>query len=77
MRMVHPEATPTEVHIGNVYGCDFPKVGWITKRLGKVPMGSNGNPLKGGNMKPVFVERIEIENAGVPIPDTGPIDHRW
>lgn len=76
-RAVHPEADPNEVHIGNVYGADFQMVGWKTKRLGIRAMGSDGEVLKGGNMKPVFVKRAELEAAGVEIPDEGPVDHRW
>lgn len=76
-RFRHPEATPDETCIGNVYACDFPMIGWTTKRLGKVPYGSDGQRLKGGSMRPVLVKVAEIEAAGVPIPATGPVDHRW
>lgn len=76
-RAVHPEAMESEVHIGNVYGVDFRRIGWKSKRLGKMAMGSDGEKLKGGNMKPVFVGRAEIEAAGVPIPDAGAVDHQW
>lgn len=76
-RIVHPEARPDEVHIGNVYGVDFKAIGWASKRLGKLPRGADGSVLKGGNMKPVFVLRSEIEESGVEIPEAGPVDHRW
>jgi hypothetical protein len=77
MRLVHPEADPDEVWIGNVYKVDFPAIGWETKRLGIKPLDMSGERLKGGNMRPVFVKRREIEAAGVPIPEYGPVDHRW
>lgn len=73
----HPEATADEECIGNIYRVDFRQVGWRTKRLGKVPYGQDGKRLKGGNMRPVFVQRSELDAAQTPIPDTGPIDHRW
>ena len=77
-RLQHPEATPDEVCIGNIFASDFGPIGWATKRLGKVPRNTfDGSPLKGGNMRPVFVSRKEIEDAGVATPATGPIDHRW
>lgn len=77
-RPTHPEATATEVLIGNMWRSDFPKVGWKTKRLGKTAYLTNGKPIpKSQAFAPVFVQRAEIEAAGVPIPDSGPIDHRW
>lgn len=77
MRAQHPEATADEVHIGNVYSADFARVGWTSKRLGKWAIGSDGKGLKGGSMRPVFVSRVEIEAAGVPVPNVGPVGHRW
>lgn len=75
---LHPEALPGEICIGNIYGVDFRLIRWTTKRMGKVPYSSTtGEPLKGGQMRPVFVSRREIEDAGVAIPVFGPIDHRW
>lgn len=76
-RFVHPEATPEEVCIGNVYKVDFAKIGWSTKRMGEKPYDSFGAPLRGGNMRPAFVQRSELEAAGAEIPNIGPIDHRW
>lgn len=77
-RLPHPEATGEEVCIGNILASDFGPIGWATKRLGRVSLNTfDGKPLKGGNMRPVFVSRKEIEAAGVAIPATGPIDHRW
>ena len=76
-RFVHPEATADEILIGNIYACDFARVGWKTKRLGKVALDHSGKKLKGGNMRPVFAARSEVLLAFVDIPDIGPIDHRW
>jgi len=77
MRAAHPDALVGEVCIGNVYKVDFPAVGWATKRLGHTAVGTDGERVRGGNMRPVLVARAEIEAAGVAIPDEGPIDHRW
>jgi len=73
----HPECKRGEVHIGNVYTSDFRSVGWKSKRLGKVPRGADGIALKGGNMRPVFVLRSEMEAAGCATDGPGPLDHRW
>lgn len=76
-RSIHPEAEPDEVRIGNMFKCDFRNVGWTTKRLGRVAYDTlTGEKLSGG-FRPVFVRRAEIEAAGIPIPDVGPIDHMW
>ena len=77
-RRQHPEATADEVHVGNIYAIDFAAIGWTTRRLGKIPRSSTtGEVVKGGPMRPVFAQRSEIEAAGVAIPVTGPVDHRW
>jgi hypothetical protein len=76
-RFQHPEAQAGELWLGNVYACDFPAIGWTTKRLGREPFDSRGVPLRGGTMRPVLVQRSEIEAAGVAIPAIGAIDHRW
>ena len=76
-RFRHPEEQPGEVWLGNIYATDFKAIGWRTKRLGVTPFASDGTRLKGGNMRPVLVLRAEIEAAGVPIPPSGAIDHRW
>jgi hypothetical protein len=73
----HPEAKRGEVHIGNIYPSDFRRIGWISKRLGKVPRGADGEVLKGGNMRPVFVLASEMQAAGCAIEGDGPLDHRW
>ena len=73
--MHHPEAREGEVLIGNMFVCDFTAVGWRTKRLGKVAYETSGKRIP--NFRPVFVSRFEIEAAGVAIPDSGVIDHKW
>ena len=73
----HPECKRGEVHIGNVYASDFGLVGWSSKRLGKVPRGADGIALKGGNMRPVFVQEREMRAAGCAIDGEGALDHRW
>lgn len=80
-RPVHPEALEGEVWIGNMWGSDFPKVGWQTKRKGKIAYHVHGRK-KGkripGSCRPCFVQRSEITAAGVAIPDDHtPINHRW
>jgi hypothetical protein len=74
-RVRHPEADADEIWIGNMFAVDFPKVGWETKRMGEVAYEARGRRI--ANFRPVFVKRAEIEAAGVPIPATGPMDHRW
>lgn len=77
-RPVHPEALEGEVWIGNMWGSDFPKVGWKTKREGKVAYLTNGRPIpKSQGFVPCFVRRSEIEAAAVDIPEHGVVDHRW
>jgi hypothetical protein len=77
-RMSHPEILPGEVLIGNMFRSDFKFVGWKTKRRGVTAYLTNGKPIpKTQGFCPVFVTRAEIEAAGVAIPATGPVDHRW
>lgn len=78
MRAVHPEAHDGEVWIGNMRRGDFRAVGWTNKRFGKTAYFTDGTPFpKSQGFGPVFVERAEIEAAGVAIPESGVIDHRW
>lgn len=76
--MNHPETLPGEVCIGNVYRSDFHRIGWKSRRLGTVHHDAeDGTRIKGSPQVPVFVLRLELEAAGVPIPHTGVIDHNW
>lgn len=74
-RPIHPEAAAHEILIGNMFAADFRRVGWTTKRLGKVAYEASGKVIQ--NFRPVFVARYEVESAGVEIPDSGAVDHRW
>lgn len=76
-RFDHPEALAGEVWMGNLWAVDFQQVGWKSKRLGKVTYDSDGVRFTSGNMRPCFIAQSEAEAAGVAIPATGPIDHRW
>jgi hypothetical protein len=74
----HPEARDGEVLTGNMWRSDFAKVGWKTKRRGKIAYLTDGRPIpKSQVFVPCFVQRSEIEAAGVDIPEDGVIDHRW
>ncbi len=75
---VHPEIRPGEILIGNMWGSDFKNVGWISKRRGNVAYFTDGRPIpRTQAFVPCFVQRSEIEAAGVAIPGTGVIDHNW
>lgn len=78
-RAPHPEAKEGEVWIGNAFRSDFQFVGWHTRRCGDVAYFANGTPIpKASSFCPVFVQRAELEAAGVEIPnDGGAVDHRW
>lgn len=78
MRTIHPEAHPDETWIGNLFATDFKLVGWTTKRRGETAYMANGNAIpRNQGFRPVFVTTSELTAAGVQIPDTGTIDHRW
>lgn len=72
----HPEARGDEVLIGNMFACDLPNVGWHTKRRAKAYQ-LDGKRITTAGFISVLVSRAEIEAAGVLIPATGIIDHRW
>lgn len=75
MTIEHPEATPAETWIGNMFACDFQHVGWATKRLGKTAYETSGKPIP--NFRPVFVAKAELQTAGIDISAARPLDHRW
>ena len=80
--MFHPEARPSEVWLTNIgmeediYGGkgydyeDFDDIGWKTKRIGERAYDINGNLI---DAYPVFVERCELEQAGIIVPG----QERW
>jgi hypothetical protein len=79
---MHPEQQNGEVLIGQMFRADFKMVGWKTKRRGVTAYFMDGKQKgkaipKSQGFCPVFVQRAEIEAAGVAVPETGPIDHRW
>lgn len=57
----HSEAEEGEVFVGNVNEVTFLDARWLTKRLGKVA-------VSWGVVKlfPMFVQRQEMEEAGIP-----------
>jgi hypothetical protein len=73
----HPEIQPGECFVGNIWGSDFQNIGWQTKRLGITPLGIDGSNLRGGNLRPCFAQRAELEKAGITVNDTGINDHNW
>lgn len=79
-KTAHPELAPGEVLIGNMFSCDFSRVGWATKRMGRVAYETGGKRIP--NFRPVFVQSTEIEAAQSDgslreSPTPGTIDHRW
>lgn len=77
MRPRHPDAEDDEVHIGNCWRTDAPAIGWRTKRLVAPCLNSDGQLFRTPGFCAVLVKRAEIEAAGIRIPNTGPVDHRW
>ncbi|MEK7100248.1 MAG: hypothetical protein AAB872_00375 [Patescibacteria group bacterium] len=69
----HPEKRNGEVFLTNVGDHDreflfleddnYQRIGWKTKRKGSVAYDVNGKEVYG--MKPVFVQRSELEKAGI------------
>ena len=66
----HPEQKVGERLLGNLTKEQYAKVGWKTKRMGKIayykylkskPIGQSGN----NKIYPVFVQIKEMEEAGV------------
>lgn len=72
----HPEAIGDEVMIGNMFTCDFPLVGWSTKRKATC-YNLAGERLRPAGFVSILVSRAEIEAVGVVVPDSGTVDHRW
>jgi len=73
----HPELQEGEVFIGNVTTEVFNGSWWIDKRLGNVAYDINGiSIMKGRDFFPMFVNRQEIEKAGV-YPDESDPYGRW
>lgn len=68
----HPELRDGEVHLGNFDRMGFVYCGYKTKRMGNVPFNpithESTAPIDGlPDVFPVFVQRTELEAAGIPI----------
>jgi hypothetical protein len=61
--MTHPETLDGEVFMFNGTDEDFRDAAWRTQRLGQQAYDIWGNPIR--NKRPVFVQRTEVEAAGV------------
>lgn len=69
----HPEKGDGEVFLTNVGDHDrefhffdeddYQRIGWKTKRKGSIAYNVDGKPVNG--MKPVFVQRSELEKGGI------------
>ncbi len=60
---LHPEQQPDELYLGNIPPEDLWKSYWKTSRLGSNPLRSDGTPYTGGDLKPWFIKRSEVEAA--------------
>jgi len=61
----HPECLTGEIYIGNGSLVVFKKKEWKTKRMGRKAYDLTGQPISGVQIFPMFVQRIELEEAGV------------
>lgn len=66
-RRKHPELQEGEVFLRNTDSVGFRKIGWKTKRQGRTPYDVYGNVINSPspNFFPVFVQRSELEEAGI------------
>ncbi|OGC59730.1 hypothetical protein A3A70_02065 [candidate division WWE3 bacterium RIFCSPLOWO2_01_FULL_42_11] len=55
----HPELRVGEVWLTNADHQEFATIGFRTKRLGCTAYDVDGNPIRGGDIQPVFVSRQE------------------
>jgi len=61
--MKHPEQLPGEIYLGNIVPSNLVGSAWKTKRLGNQPFKADGTPYEGGNLKPWFIQRSEVQEA--------------
>jgi hypothetical protein len=62
----HPECRAGEVFLTNTDDKDWDDIGWKSKRRGQVAYDRSGLPvLTSGSFFPVFVQRDELEEAGI------------
>ena len=64
----HPELREGEVFLTNGSISEFyPHIGWTTKRIGVTAYDSDKQPIHSHDFRPVFVQRSELEKAGITI----------
>lgn len=62
----HPELLEGEVWITNAQEADWNSIGWKTKRAGTTAYDKSGCAITTwGRFFPVFVQRSELEQAGI------------
>lgn len=76
-RFNHPDAAPGEILLGGMFAADVASVGWASARAVRPAYDMTGQRITTPGWVNVLVAEAEVLAAGVPIPDTGPIDHRW
>lgn len=59
--MKHPECGKDEFFLTNTFGSNFEKIGWKTKRKGKIAYDHDGIQINDDNFFPVFVKVSEVE----------------
>ena len=65
MGIEHPELREGEIYFGNDEPEGFERIGWKTKRLGKVAYDSNNQPYdEANNLFPIFVQKSELKEHG-------------
>lgn len=63
-KRLHPETRDGEALIGYLNFEIFEKCRWRTKRRGEQALGPGGVPVNVGDVKPIFVQRSELREAG-------------
>jgi hypothetical protein len=62
----HPELREGEVWLTNIWTDDQVRIGHATKRVGVTAYDIYGQAVQG--MLPVFVQKTELEEKGIPLP---------
>ena len=68
MTTQHPECQPGEIYLGNFAPSEARNIGWKTKRAGFLSYYVDGTPFlhqSAYHIQPYFVQRAELERAGV------------
>ena len=63
----HPELQDGEIWLTNATREQLDDIGWRTKRMGKQAYDRQGHPIWDGETYPVFVQKTELDEAGVSI----------